>query len=94
MSSGLCWDNQFIIIASKDPTMIKQGTVGMWKHVTLMMPQKREIIWRLESGESWNVFMAVYNIGSPVICDIKKQGPVKILYGTSETVKDLRSDRH
>jgi hypothetical protein len=35
----------------KDPKMCKQGTSAMRKHVTLTIPQKLEIIRRLENGE-------------------------------------------
>jgi hypothetical protein len=38
-------------MASKDPKVSKQGTTGKRKHVTLMIPQKLEIIRRLESGK-------------------------------------------
>jgi hypothetical protein len=39
-------------MASKDPKVSKQGTAGKKKHVTLLIPQKLEIIGRLESGKS------------------------------------------
>jgi hypothetical protein len=39
-----------IIMASEDPDMSKQGTVGKW-HVTLKILQKLKIIRRLECGE-------------------------------------------
>jgi hypothetical protein len=38
-----------------------------------MIPQKLEIIRRLESDESWSVDMASYSIGSSNVYDIKKQ---------------------
>jgi hypothetical protein len=31
-------------MASEDPEMSKQGTAGKRKHITLMMPQKLELI--------------------------------------------------
>jgi hypothetical protein len=40
-----------IIVASKDPKMSKQGTADKRKHVTLTIPQKPEIIRKLESGK-------------------------------------------
>jgi hypothetical protein len=39
-------------MASKDPKRREQGTAGMRKHATVMIPQKLEIIRRLESGKS------------------------------------------
>lgn len=38
-------------MALKGPKMSKQGTVGKRKHVTSLIPQKREMIIRFESGE-------------------------------------------
>jgi hypothetical protein len=52
MLTGLHGAHQAIIMASKDPKMSRQGTAGKKKHVTLMIPQKLEIIRRLESDES------------------------------------------
>ena len=49
-------------MASEDPKMSKEGTPGKRKHVTLLILQKIEILKRLESGKSWNVVMASYNI--------------------------------
>jgi hypothetical protein len=43
------------------------------KHVTLTIPQKLDIIRRLESGRSHNVIVASYNIGLSSIYDIKNQ---------------------
>jgi hypothetical protein len=40
--------------------------------MTLMIPQKLEIIRRLESGESHRKFMASYSMGSSTIYDIRK----------------------
>jgi hypothetical protein len=39
-------------MASKDPKMSKQGTAGKRKPVTLMIPQKLEIIRRLEVAKA------------------------------------------
>jgi hypothetical protein len=50
-------------MASKDSQMGKQGTAGKRKHITLMIYQKLEIIWRLESGETQREVMASYNTG-------------------------------
>jgi hypothetical protein len=41
--------------------MRKQGTTEKQKHVTLMTPQKLEVIQRLESGKSLNVVHTAYN---------------------------------
>jgi len=49
-------------MASEDPKMSKEGTPDKWKHVTLLILQKIEIVKRLESGNSWTVVMASYNI--------------------------------
>jgi hypothetical protein len=51
-------------MASEDPNLNKQGTAGRRQHVTLMIPQKLEIISRLESGKSQSVVVNSYNIGS------------------------------
>jgi hypothetical protein len=40
-----------IIVASKDPKMSEQSTAGKRKYVTLTIPQKPEIIRKLESGK-------------------------------------------
>jgi hypothetical protein len=58
-------------VASKDPKMSKQDTGGKWKHVTLI-PQKLEIITRIESGRSQSVVIASHSIGSSRVYDIKK----------------------
>jgi hypothetical protein len=39
-------------MASDGPKMRKKSTVGKRKHVTVTIPQKLEIIRRLESGDS------------------------------------------
>jgi len=49
-------------MASEDPKMHKEGTPGKRKHATLLILQKIEIIKSLESGKSWNVVVALYNI--------------------------------
>jgi hypothetical protein len=45
-------------MASEDPKMSKQGTAGKREHITLMIPQKLEIMKRNESGKRRNVFTA------------------------------------
>jgi len=62
-----------IIVASKDPKISKQGTAGKWKHVTLMIPWKPEIIMRAESGENQQKVMASYNVRLSTIYNIKKK---------------------
>jgi hypothetical protein len=37
---------------SEDPKMSKQNAADKREHATLMIPQKHEMIMRLESGES------------------------------------------
>jgi len=70
--------------------MSKQGAAGKRKHVTLTIPQKLEIIRRLESGESRSVVMAAYNIGSSTIYDIRKQkDQLRLFLASSENVKGL-----
>jgi hypothetical protein len=63
--------------------MGKQGTAGERKHVTLMIAQKLEIIRRLESSTSQNMFRAAYNVGLSTVCDIKKQKDQLQLFVTS-----------
>jgi hypothetical protein len=60
-------------MASKDAKMSKKATAGKTKHVTLMSPQKHEIIRRLENSESCNVIIVAYNIGSSTNYTIHKQ---------------------
>jgi hypothetical protein len=43
------------------------------KHISLTVPQKVEIIRRLESGKNCSVVMASYNTGLSTVCDTKKQ---------------------
>jgi len=45
-------------VASKDPKIGTHGTIGKRKPVTVMIPQKLEIIIRLGSGKSRRQFMA------------------------------------
>ena len=54
-------------MASEAPKVSKQGTAGKRKHVTLI-PQKPEIIRRLESDDNQREVVTSYNIG--LICDI------------------------
>jgi hypothetical protein len=53
--------------------MCKQGTADQRKRINLMIAQKLERIRKLESGENHREVVALYNIGSKIICDIKKQ---------------------
>ena len=52
--------------------MIKQGTAGKSKYVTII-PQKLEIIRSGGSGKSWREVAGSYNVGLSNICDVKKQ---------------------
>jgi hypothetical protein len=40
-----------IVMASHIPKTSKQDAAAKRKHVTLLIPQKLEMIWRLESGK-------------------------------------------
>jgi len=51
--------------------MSSHSSAGKTKHVPLTVPQKFEIIRRLESDKSWNVVQAAYNIGFSTIYDMK-----------------------
>jgi hypothetical protein len=51
-------------MASKDPQRSKQCAAGKKKHLTLMIPQKPEIIRRPESGNRCSLLMVSYNTGS------------------------------
>jgi len=55
--------------------MCEQGAAGKRKHVTVMIPQKVEII-RLESHKSQIVVMASYNTGLSTVCDVKNRGNI------------------
>ena len=59
-------------MASKDPKMSKQGTAGKRKHVTLLIPQKLQIIARFESGKSQKEVMASYKSGMSTTHDKQK----------------------
>jgi len=61
-----------IIVASKVPKISTQGTAGKWKHVTLMIPQKSEIIMRAERGQYQQKFMVSSNVGLLTIYNIKR----------------------
>jgi hypothetical protein len=54
-------ENIRLVIVSEGPEISQQGTAGNRKHVTLTIPQKREIIWRLEYGGSQREIMASYS---------------------------------
>ena len=60
-------------MASKVPKMNKQGPGANRKYATMTVPPKRDIISRLESGKSGSAFMALYNIGSSTVYDVKEQ---------------------
>ncbi|XP_075693735.1 large ribosomal subunit protein uL23m isoform X1 [Rhinoderma darwinii] len=67
-----------------------QGPSAKRKHVTLTIPQKLEIIRRLESGESRASIMEEFNIGSSTIYDIKKRKDQLCSFvASSETMKGL-----
>jgi len=51
-------------MASKDPKRSKQCVDGKKKHLTLMIPQKPEIIWRSESGNRCSLLKVSFNTGS------------------------------
>jgi hypothetical protein len=59
-------------MASEEPKMCKQGAAGKRNHVTIMIPQKVEII-RPESHKSQIVVMASYNTGLSTVRVLKKQ---------------------
>jgi len=77
-------------MASKNPKLNKQATVGNNIQVNLMIPQKFEIIRKLGSGESQCVVMASNKIGLSNIHYIMKQKDELLLFTASnESVKDL-----
>jgi hypothetical protein len=49
-------------MALKVPYKNKKAPTAKKKYVTITVPQKREIISRLEGGESRSVVMSLYNI--------------------------------
>ena len=57
---------------SKAPKTNKQSTTGKRKHETLI-PQKTEIIRRLESSENWKEAMASPNVVVSTVYYIKKE---------------------
>jgi hypothetical protein len=59
-------------MASKDLKMNKHSTAGKRKHITSRIPEKLEVIGRLECGRRQREVMASYNIGSSTIYDTKK----------------------
>ena len=75
-----------IIMAWRYPNMSTQGTAGKWKHVTLMILQKLEIIGRLESCKNHWGFMTSYSVGSSTIYDIKDE--LRSFMASTESVKD------
>lgn len=61
------------VMASNHSKMSSHSTAGKMKHVLLTIPQKLEIIRRLESDKSRSVVQAAYNIGFSTIYDMKTQ---------------------
>jgi hypothetical protein len=57
----------------KNPKMIKQGTDGKMKHVTIMIPDKPEIKARNESSKRKREVLASYSIGLSIVNDTKNQ---------------------
>jgi CENP-B N-terminal DNA-binding domain. len=60
-------------MASEDPEVPQHGTAVKKEHVSLTVPQKVEIIRRLESGKSQSVIIASYNTGYSTVYYIKKR---------------------
>jgi len=58
-------------MASEDPQIYKPCPADKRKYVTLKIPQKLEIIKKLESGDSQSVVMTLYDLRSLTVCDIK-----------------------
>jgi len=77
-------------MASKTPKMNKQATVENNIQVTLIIPQKFEMIRKLGSGGCQSVVMAPYKIGLSNIHYIKKQkDQLLLIMASNESVKDL-----
>jgi hypothetical protein len=72
MLPGFYWAHR-AVVSLRYRKMSKRGTAGKRRHVTLMIPQKLEVIRRLESHESVSVVTASYIIGSSTVSDIKKR---------------------
>ena len=71
--------------------MSKHSTAGKRKHVTLI-PQKLEIIKRLESGKSQSVVRTSHSIGSSRVYNIKKhKDQLQLFIILNESVKGLYS---
>ena len=68
-------------MALKDPEMSTQGTVGKRKHTTLMIPQKLEIIRRVESSESCSGYDLLQHYIVNCVCYKETEGPIMIAYG-------------
>jgi len=60
-------------MTSNHSKMSSHRTAGKKKHVPLTIPQKFEIIRRLETDKSQSVVQAAYNIGFSTIYDMKTQ---------------------
>ena len=78
-------------MVSKDPQMNKQDTTSKMKHVTLMTPQKLDIIRGLESDESRYVVMASHRYGSPTTSDVEKRDHVQFYVASHGSVNGLIS---
>ena len=50
-------------MASEGPRISKQEAAGKWKYLTLTIPEKLEINWRVEYGGSLREVMVTYNTG-------------------------------
>lgn len=60
-------------MTSNHSKMSSHSTADKTKHLPLKLPQKFEIIRRLESDKSQSVVQAAYNIGFSTIYDMKTQ---------------------
>ena len=62
----------------------------LWKHATLTVHQKIEIIRKLESNRSQREVVASYNIALSTIHDIKKwKDNLQLVMVSHESVKDI-----
>jgi len=75
--------------------MGKQSTAGEMKRVTLVIPQKLEIIRRLESSTSQKTFRDSYNVGlSIVYYKMKQKDQLQLFVASGDRVKASSSDRY
>ena len=85
-----CSDPFAIVITSKDPKMSKQGTAGKRKHITSVIPQKLEIIRRLESSTSHNMFRTSNYVGLSTVYHIMKQkDQLQLFVASGDRVKGV-----